>query len=234
VTDALSALMPLRNVQAILEPIILEWLEVLTELTPKTEIVLVDDASSDATVEVALELMIQYPQIRVMRHATPRGWRASLLTAMEGSRGEILVFPDPESALGLNALPKLWRLLDQYEVILAGPNCDVVQPWGEAAPGGYQMGSRRVFESLRDVLGDRAQLVAALQAGGYRFLQTEVSRRYPPMATYRAACLARKLFWKPTAERTAGTGATSTESASAAGPNRPNYLARLRQYARGQ
>lgn len=231
---ALSALMPLRNVQGSLESIILEWLEVLTELTPKTEIVVVDDASSDATIEVALELMTQYPQLRVLRHRTPRGWHASLLTAMERSHGEVLVFPDPDCALGLNELPRLWLLLDQYEVVLAGPNSDAIQEWGESAGGGYQLGFRRAFESVRDMLAGRSALVAALRAGGYRFIETQVALRYPPMARYRAACQARKLFVSRAPERTGDSAAPPAELAMPARPNRPNYLSRLREFARGQ
>lgn len=229
----LSALMPLRNVQGILESTVLEWLEVLTDLTPQTEIVVVDDASCDATIEVALELMAQYPQLRVTRHATPRGWRASLLTAMERCRGEILFFPDPECILGLNELPRLWRALNRYEAILASPRPDTDIEWEGAPAGGYQIGLRRVFESLRHALGDRAELVAALRSAGYRFLETHVALRHPPLGAYRAACMARKLFLGPTGQRPADRPVRSNEHASA-GLNRPNYLQRLRQLARGQ
>ncbi len=230
----LSALMPLRNVQGILQNTILEWLEVLADLTPQTEIVVVDDASSDATIEVALELMAQYPQLRVTRHATPRGWHASLLTALERSRGEILFFPDADCVLGLNELPRLWRALNRYEVILAWPRRDAAVEWDAGLAGGYQIGFRRVFESLRHALGGRSALVAALQAGGYRFLETEVAWRHPPTGVYRAACMARRLFVGPAGQRTADTLERASEAASSARPHRPNYLDRLRQLARGQ
>lgn len=231
---ALSALMPLRNVQGSLETTVLEWLEVLTELTPRTEIVMVDDASSDATIEVALELITQYPQLRVVRHATPRGWHASLVTAMERSRGDILFFPDANCALGLNELPKLWGALNRYEVILAWPRRDAAVKWQDQAVGGYQLGLRGVFEGLRHALVSRSALVAALRAAGCPFLETEVALRHPPMAVYRAACRARKLFVGQGTRRTAQAPPLASEPAQAAGPSRPNYLQRLRELARGQ
>lgn len=229
----LSALMPLRNVQGILETLVLEWLEVLTELTPQTEIVVVDDASCDATIEVAQELMTQYPQLRVARHATPRGWHACLLTAMERCRGEILFFPDADCGLGLNALPRLWRALNRYEVVLACPRWNEGLEWGGAA-GGYQLGVRQVLESVRHALGDRAGLVAALRSAGCRFLETEVALRHPPVGIHRTACLARRLFAARPWDRLPEKPAPATEPASSAGANRPNYLRRLRQLARRQ
>lgn len=230
----LSALMPLRNVQGTLETVVLEWLEVLTELTPRTEIIVVDDASSDATIEVAFELMTQYPQLRVVRHAAPHGWHASLATAMERSRGDILFFPDANCALGLNELPRLWGALNRYEVILAWPGRDAVVTWEGEAMGGYQLGFRRVFEGLRHALVSRSALVAALRAAGHSFLETEVALRHPPMAVYRAACRARKLLVGPGAQRTAEAPPLASEPAQAARPSRPNYLQRLRELARGQ
>lgn len=231
---ALSALMPLRNVQGSLETKVLEWLEVLTELTPRTEIIVVDDASSDATIEVALELMTQYPQLRVVRHATPRGWHASLVAAMDRSRGDILFFPDANCALGLNELPRLWGTLNQYEVILAWPRRDAAVKWEGGAVGGYQLGFRWVFEGLRHALVSRLALVAALRAAGHSFLETEVALRHPPVAVYRAACRARKLFVGPGAQPTAEAPPLASEPAQAARPSRPNYLQRLRQLARDQ
>ncbi len=230
---ALSALLPVRNAQGTLERTILEWLEILPELTPNTEIIVVDDASCDATIEVAAELMAQYPQLRVFRQAPPRGWHASLLTAMDRSRGEILFIPDAQCVVGLNELPRVWRLLNGCEVVLALPASRATHKDDGAGAGGYQLGFRHVFESLRSALSGRSALVAALQAGGYQFLEAEAALRHPPMAAYRTASLARKLFARPTAGPMAGPQNAPLQAVPGRlGP--PNYLSRLRELARGQ
>ena len=66
---SLSALLPVRNAEATLAETVSEWLEVLPELTNRFDLVIIDDCSSDATIEVADELVKQYAPI--IRSASP-------------------------------------------------------------------------------------------------------------------------------------------------------------------
>ena len=53
---SLTALLPVRNAEATLLETVAEWLDVLPELTSRLELVIIDDCSSDATIEIADEL----------------------------------------------------------------------------------------------------------------------------------------------------------------------------------
>jgi hypothetical protein len=60
------------------------------DVSQRFEILIIDDASSDATSEVAHELCLHYPQIRMIRHKKPIGEEAALRTVLAQTRGEVV------------------------------------------------------------------------------------------------------------------------------------------------
>ncbi len=68
---------------------------ILSELLDSTipgeyELIVVDDDSPDRTWEVALSLMPEYPQLRVMRREGERGLSTAVIRGWQAARGEIL------------------------------------------------------------------------------------------------------------------------------------------------
>lgn len=105
---SLSVLLPVQNAQSTLTSTVMEILDILPELTPRFELVIIDDSSSDATIELAEELAACYPQINVVRHSKPLGREAAVRTGMEHSSGEIVFLRDEQSGLTINEVHKLW------------------------------------------------------------------------------------------------------------------------------
>ena len=70
---SLSIVLPVHNAQNTLACDVHLLLELLPDITPRFEILIVDDASSDHTEEIAHELSLQYPQVRVKRHLRRQG-----------------------------------------------------------------------------------------------------------------------------------------------------------------
>ncbi len=60
------------------------------------EIILVDDASSDETPQIAQALAAKHPQIRVVRHARNGGKTEALKTGFALTRGEIVIVQDAD------------------------------------------------------------------------------------------------------------------------------------------
>ena len=79
---SLSALLPVHNAQATLAATVHEFLEILPEVTPRFEVVIADDGSTDATIEVADELATCYPQVSAVRHARRLGRVAAIRTEL--------------------------------------------------------------------------------------------------------------------------------------------------------
>jgi dolichol-phosphate mannosyltransferase len=94
VDRSLTILLPVRNAQTTLSDTVTEVLEVACELTDNLELVIVDDGSTDATSEVAHDLTIHYPQVKVCSHGSHMGDAAAIKTGLQHASGEVVVLRD--------------------------------------------------------------------------------------------------------------------------------------------
>lgn len=173
--------MPVRNEQGTLKGRLLRMLEILPELTHQFEMIVVDDASTDATIEVADEVRGMYPQLGVVGHTIPAGRVAAIQTGLARCAGEVVFLADADCCLALDRVGELWRALARYDIVLARP-----APWppnllppvpSGSLGGGYQMGLHRVFCKLAEALADQNTLVAALRRQGWRWHEVWISGR---------------------------------------------------------
>ena len=80
-------ILPVRNGAATLSSLLSQIVEILPELTPHWDLLVVDDGSTDATPEVLQELTRPYPQIRVIHHSVPQGDGARAFAVARWARG---------------------------------------------------------------------------------------------------------------------------------------------------
>lgn len=93
---SLTVLLPVRDAQSTLVDTVTQVLELASDMTDHFELLIIDDASSDATSEVAHELTRHYPQVRIFRHSRPLGRDVALQTGLAQSRGEVVLVPDTD------------------------------------------------------------------------------------------------------------------------------------------
>src|SRR6476469_8893867 len=77
------------------------------------ELIVVDDDSPDCTWAVALELMPQYPQLRVMRRVDERGLSTAVIRGWQAARGETLGVIDADLQHPPELLLKLWADIEK-------------------------------------------------------------------------------------------------------------------------
>jgi glycosyltransferase involved in cell wall biosynthesis len=232
-------LLPVRNVEATLEQTVSEMLEVLPELTSRFELVIVDDCSSDATIEIADELAGSYPQVTAVRHAWPQGRVAAVQTGLHHTRAEVIFLADADCDLSLGEVRRLWNHLAEHELVLGRPAAARQRLWplGDRAAlshqHGYQLGYRRVFLSLAHAVQDQATLLDHLRRHGLQWHEVDIADRAPRSAPHRTAASAGGLFARrgDWADRSQRAGPPDSGHSR---PRRPNYLARLRDFVVGE
>ncbi len=179
---SLSVLLPVRDVQSTLATTVLEILEILPELTSRFELIVIDDGSTDATVEVADDLAARYPQVQAIRHAQPRGRAAAVRTGLQRSSGDVVLLRDQSGQLALDEVYKLWWAIDEHPLVLGRPKMtDRPRAWiGWKRRGGeesFRMIDRRAARSIQQSLEEQAQLIASLARQGDQWFEVEVRRR---------------------------------------------------------
>jgi glycosyltransferase involved in cell wall biosynthesis len=83
------------------------------------EIVLVDDASTDTTGEIADEMAAEDPRIRVAHHAVNRKLGGSIRTGLDLARHELVLYSDADLPFDLGEAGKACRLLRMYRADIA-------------------------------------------------------------------------------------------------------------------
>jgi hypothetical protein len=110
---------PVRDAEGTLVDQIHHLLDLLPDLTHRFEILVVDDGSSDHTVDLARDLARQYPQVKLLRHVVPLGMPAAIRTALKAAGGDTVVVLEEAGPVRAADLRQLWSLRIDAEA--AGP-----------------------------------------------------------------------------------------------------------------
>ncbi len=169
---SLTIVLPVHNVQLSLARHVAELLDALCDLTSRFDVVVVDDGSTDHTEETALELAMQFPQVRVCRMPQRSGIAAAVERGMAEAEGDIVLVVDTREPLRLGDLRRLWEMRNDEELVSArAATPPTIEPrllkqlstWGAAVKrlaaeqdrqGGVQMIRRRAVRELAQTTGE--------------------------------------------------------------------------------
>lgn len=95
-TPELSVVVPAFNESTNLQPLVNRLLAGLRSVSCSCEILIVNDGSTDGTLEAALALERQYPELRVVSFARNFGKEAALAAGMDAAAGRATLFMDAD------------------------------------------------------------------------------------------------------------------------------------------
>ncbi len=81
-----------------------------------SEVIIVDDGSTDQTAEVAKSHIAQLPQGKLRQHQRNRGKGAAVRTGIQNGAGDYIVFIDADGATAIEELPKMIAALSQADI----------------------------------------------------------------------------------------------------------------------
>jgi len=120
-TPSLCVLLPVHDVQTVLWGRVVELLEVLPEVTPDFEVLIVDDGSVDQSDETAYELSLSYPQVRHLRLPKCEGEAAAIAWGMNRTQADIVIVHDIRQPLRPGDIGRLWQLREDEDLVIARP-----------------------------------------------------------------------------------------------------------------
>ncbi len=108
-TRSVSLVVPMRNEERSLPHLLDVALEALARHTADWEVVLVDDASTDATVDVAQARAAAEPRIRLVRHGANRGLGGALRSGFAAASKEWVLYSDCDLPWDLDETGRVFR-----------------------------------------------------------------------------------------------------------------------------
>jgi glycosyltransferase involved in cell wall biosynthesis len=118
--DLLSVFFPMWNEEQYLHRAVGAAQEICEQLVAAGEIrdyevIVVDDASTDATGRLADELAAEDPHVRVVHHAVNRKLGGSIKSGFEAAKGDLVLYTDADLPFEMLELVRAVRVLRTYE-----------------------------------------------------------------------------------------------------------------------
>ena len=164
-----SVVLPIHNEQGNLAPLFQELAAALRGRT--SEVIAVDDASSDGSVEELERLRLVFPGLRVLRLAAHSGQSAAVMAGCDAARADLVLTLDADGQNDPADFPRLLAALDADPGAAAAVGC-------RAGPreSAWRSLQSRVANSVRDwITGD----VVRDSACGMRVMRRAIIGRLP-------------------------------------------------------
>ncbi len=117
--ESISIIFPVRDRQSQIRPRIEGLLELLCDMSPDVQLIVVDDQSSDATPEVLDDLRRAYPQVNVVRNATAVGPAQAVESVICLARGDFIFLHQSYEPIDFEEIVQLWQLRKDEQLVIA-------------------------------------------------------------------------------------------------------------------
>ena len=114
----LSVFFPAYNEEANVRSTSERILRVLSEVSNRYELLIVDDGSVDQTGTIADELSAGDPNVRVIHHATNRGYGGALRTGFYNCRYDLIAFIDGDGQFDFSEIPEFLNASQEHDLVI--------------------------------------------------------------------------------------------------------------------
>ncbi|MDH3745249.1 MAG: glycosyltransferase family 2 protein [Acidobacteriota bacterium] len=163
-----SVVIPFFNEADNLEPLLTELLPVMQSLEEPFELLLVDDSSTDASLDIAKKMAAQDSRIRLLHLDPQQGQSGALAAGFRAVRGETVITLDADLQNDPKDIPRMVELASSYDVV-----CGIRQ---ERQDSWVRRVSSRIANGIRNrVTGDSIEDVGC----SLRVVRSDLLYRVP-------------------------------------------------------
>ena len=114
---SLSVFYPCYNEKDTIGPLTEKAVSVVAQICDDYEVILIDDGSSDGTSELADQLSVQSPAIRVIHHPNNQGYGSALQSGFRSATKEYVFYTDADAQFDIAELSNLLPLIREYDIV---------------------------------------------------------------------------------------------------------------------
>jgi len=118
-SETLSIVIPTANRQDQIAARVETLIDHVSDLCDRLQIVIVDDASTDATPEILEELQRIYPQVETVRSSSRRGPKFAAEIGLNKAIGTFVFIHDSYDSIDIQAMQQLWSLRNDRNLVVA-------------------------------------------------------------------------------------------------------------------
>ena len=118
-TETLSIVIPTSNRQDQIAARVETLIDHVSDLCDRLQIVIVDDASTDATPEILEELQRIYPQVETVRSSSRKGPKFAAEIGLNKAIGTFVFIHDSYDSIDIQAMQQLWSLRNDRNLVVA-------------------------------------------------------------------------------------------------------------------
>lgn len=116
--DEISIFFPFWNEERNIEAVVTKAIPVAEQIAKKWEILMIDDGSSDKTLEVAKRLEAENKNLRVVSLHPNRGYGAALRAGFEHAKYKYIVFTDGDLQFDFEEVARFVEQIDQADIVI--------------------------------------------------------------------------------------------------------------------
>lgn len=114
----LSIFFPFWNEEKNIKQVVTKAIEEAPKVANKWEIIMVDDGSSDSTLEKAKALAKKYDHLKVVSHTPNRGYGASLKEGFANAKYNYVVFTDGDMQFDFSQVSKFIEKIAYFDIVI--------------------------------------------------------------------------------------------------------------------
>lgn len=133
--SSLSAVIPAYNDEESLPILTQKLLQILPNFARRYELIIVNDASSDSTLQVAYAIATTSPVIRIINHKRNKGYGGALLSGFKKARHAYIFYTDGDGQHDVFELKKLIANIGRKTDMVTGFRLARSDPWFRKSVG---------------------------------------------------------------------------------------------------